>query len=242
MQIALDPLREHPAVWGGLADKCAARGVSLASGMFGTIGEDYSTIETIRRTGGIVPDDTWEQNLANITVNARIARDLGLGLVTFHAGFMPHETTDPAFDKLLDRIAKVAEVVAGQGLALAFETGQETACTLRSFLQELGHPQVGVNFDPANMILYDKGDPIESLRVLSPWLKQCHLKDATKTSIPGTWGEEVPVGTGQVDWRSFLNVLTAAGFKGPLCIEREAGNQRVKDIRAAKVFMEGLVG
>jgi L-ribulose-5-phosphate 3-epimerase len=101
-----------------------------------------------------------------------------------HAGFLPHEETDPAFGKLLGRIRAVADLFAAQGIELGLETGQETAETLRLFLQKLDRPNVGVNFDPANMILYDKGDPIQALQLLRPWLKQCHIKDANRTECP----------------------------------------------------------
>ena len=87
------------------------------------------------------------------------------------------------------------------------------------------------------MILYDKGEPVESLRVLAKHVKQCHIKDATKTKTPGTWGAEVVVGTGEVDWAAFFGVLEEAGFNGYMAIEREAGDQRVKDIKAAKEFV-----
>jgi L-ribulose-5-phosphate 3-epimerase len=101
---------------------------------------------------------------------------------------------------------------------------------------------VGVNFDPANIILYDNGDPIQALRVLGPWVRQVHLKDANRTRVPGTWGEEVVLGTGQVDWPAFFRLLDELGFEGHLCIEREAGNQRMEDIRAAREFIEELLG
>src|SRR4051794_476449 len=85
VQIALDPLREQPQVWGKFAELCRANGIELASGMFVTVGEDYTTPETIRRTGGVVPDETWKANWQNIQANAAIAEELGLQLVTFHA-------------------------------------------------------------------------------------------------------------------------------------------------------------
>src|ERR1700722_10895878 len=91
VQIALDPLREQPEVWGVLPELCAKHGITFVSGMFGTIGEDYSTLESIKRTGGVVPDATWEQNWRNIQSIASIAQNLGLKLVTLHAGFLPHE-------------------------------------------------------------------------------------------------------------------------------------------------------
>ena len=237
VQIALDPLRELPAVWGGLPELCARNGVEFVSGMFGTVGEDYSTLESIRRTGGVVPDATWPENWRNIQAAADIAEKLGLKLVTFHAGFLPHEPNDPGFHTLLNRMTLIADLFAAKGIDLALETGQETAETLGLFLQKLGKTSVGVNFDPANMILYDKGDPISALQSLGPWLKQCHIKDAVKTKVPGAWGAEVPVGTGEVDWRAFLRMLENLVFKGNLAIEREAGGQRVADIRTAREYL-----
>lgn len=241
VQLALDPLRENPAVWGGTADLFARAGMSIVSGMFGTLGEDYTTLDSIRRTGGLVPDEHWEANWRNIQEVVEIASRLRLSLVTFHAGFLPHDEKDPAFRKILERITRVADLFASRNLRLGFETGQETAETLGAFLRKLGRPNVGVNFDPANMILYDKGNPIEALRMLGPWLQQCHIKDANRTRVPGTWGDEVVVGTGQVDWAGFFRVLKELGFAGNLCLEREAGNQRVEDLRAARTYLEKIV-
>ena len=101
-------------------------------------------------------------------------------------------------------------------------------------LEELEQPNVVVNFDPANMLLYGKGDPIEAVRVLAPWIRQVHVKDANQSADPGTWGEEVAVGTGQVDWPAFFSTLAEVGFTGDIVIEREAGDQRVADIRTAR--------
>lgn len=240
IQCALDPLREAPETWGNFGYLSSQHGVTLVSGMFGTIGEDYSTLETIRQTGGLVPDATWEQNWANIQIAAQTAGDLGLRLVSFHAGFLPHDESDPDYLKLQQRMRQVAEVFAARNITLALETGQETAETLRAFLVKLDCPNVGVNFDPANMILYGKGDPIEAMRVLGPWIRQVHLKDAIATATPGTWGEEVVAGTGQVDWPTFFTTLDQLGFNGEICIEREAGTQRVADILTAKNLIDQL--
>jgi L-ribulose-5-phosphate 3-epimerase len=242
LQCALDPLRAEPATWGQLSECCAAAGLTIVSGMFGTVGEDYSTLESIRRTGGLVPDETWNENWRNIQATASLARNMGLTLITFHAGFLPHDPRDPSFAKLLKRIRQVAQLFADQGITLAFETGQEMAATLRAFLETLNCPNVGVNFDPANMILYDQGDPIAALRVLAPWIKQCHIKDAIRTRQPGRWGEEVAVGTGEVNWKAFIQALREIGFHGYLAIEREAGNQRVADICTARKHIENLLG
>lgn len=241
VQLALDPLRESPEVWGNLPAMCEEHGVSIVSGMFGTIGEDYTTLESIRLTGGVVPDETWEQNWQNIHQTADLAAQLGLTLVSFHAGFLPHDQNDPEYQKLRGRIAQIAALFATNNIDLVFETGQETATALRDFLEDLGCPNTGVNFDPANMILYGKGDPIEALRILGPWIKQVHIKDAVATKDPGTWGEEVAAGSGQVDWKVFFATLENLGYQGNFCIEREAGNQRVADILTARQMVGSLV-
>jgi sugar phosphate isomerase/epimerase len=241
LQIALDPIRSDArGAWADLGSLCAKGGVTLASGMFGTLGEDYTTLETIRRTGGVVPDATWADNWRNIQANAELAQRLGLTLVTFHAGFLPHDEKDPAFARLQGRLRQIADLFASRKIALGMETGQETADTLAAFLRKLERPNVGVNFDPANMVLYAKGEPKAALATLAPWVRQCHVKDAVRTKVPGTWGEEVPVGTGDVGWKDLFQALVAAGFAGPLCIEREAGHARVADIRAVREYLETL--
>ena len=238
VQLALDPLRDSPGVWSQTETLFHQNDITIVSGMFGCVGEDYSTLETIRLTGGISPDKTWEQNLKNIRATVELAARLGLKLITFHAGFVPHVESDPDFTKMVARLAEVADVFASEKLLLGLETGQETAPALASLLHKLNRPNLGVNFDPANMILYDKGDPVEALHTLAPWILQVHIKDARRTKVPGTWGEEVPAGTGEVDWPAFFATLAQLKFTGDFVIEREAGEQRVADIRAAKAVVE----
>lgn len=240
LQLALDPLRERLPGWDQAQEILAASQVELSAGMFGTIGEDYSSLDSIRRTGGVVPDETWDANWRNIQANAVLAGELQLKLVTFHAGFLPHDDRDPDYQKLLGRMERIATLFASRGIHLGLETGQETADTLARFLDRLDCPTVGVNFDPANMILYDKGDPISALRTLGKWLKQCHIKDAKRTCTPGAWGEEVVVGAGEVDWPAFMQTLVACNYAGRLMFEREAGNQRVQDICAGHRFISSL--
>ena len=241
VQLALGPLRDEPAVWGQTPELLQAAGISIASGMFGCVGEDYSTLDTIRVTGGLVPDATWEQNWKNIQATTELARRLDLKYVMFHAGFLPHDEKDLSFAKLKQRLLQVADAFQARGIALGLETGQESASVLVDFLQKLNRPNVGANFDPANMILYDKGNPIDALRKLGHWVRHVHIKDAIRTKVPGTWGEEVVVGTGEVDWSAFFAALKAVGFNGDFCIEREAGTQRAADIRTARELVERIL-
>lgn len=234
VQLALIPLLEDGAVWSCAPQTLAQAGVRIASGMFGTVGEDYSSIDAIRRTGGIVPDATWDATWQRVRQVAPLAARLKLTLVTFHAGFIPEDANDPLYQRALERMERIAELFADYGIDLGLETGQENAATLKSFLETLNRPNVGVNFDPANLILYNSGDPIESVKLLMSHLKQVHIKDAVRTTTPGAWGREVVVGTGEVDWGAFAVALGAGGYHGDLVIEREAGAQRMDDIRAAR--------
>jgi sugar phosphate isomerase/epimerase len=234
VQLALDPLVHSPTLWQDAGTVLQQAGITIISGMFGCAGEDYSTLDSIRLTGGIAPDATWEQNLTHIRAIVPLAAALKLKLVTFHAGFVPHDPADPDFDKMLFRLKSVAAIFAAADMLVGLETGQETAAELATLLEALQCPNVVVNFDPANMLLYGKGDPIQAIQKLAPWIRQVHIKDATPSPIPGQWGAEVTVGTGAVDWSAFFTALAAANFSGDLVIEREAGTSRVADIRTAR--------
>src|SRR5439155_4395163 len=132
----------------------------------------------------------------------------------------------------LDTLARVSDLGKAKGVTIAFENGQETADRLRLTLNELKCPNVKVNFDPANMLLSDKGDPLRAVEVLGPDIRSVHVKDANRPTTPGTWGEEVPLGQGQVNIKAFVKALQRAGHQGPLCIEREVGTQeeRLRDV------------
>lgn len=233
VQLGLVPHREDPGAWADVGHVLADAGVKIVSGMYSTIGEDYTTPETIRRTGGVVLDDDWQENLSRAKDAANLAETLQLPYVSVHAGFLPHETNDPEFDKLASRVATLAEVFGDKNIVVLLETGQETAYTLLLFLDEIkkrGVSNLAVNFDPANMILYDMDDPIDALKVLAPHVRQVHVKDARRTRIKGEWGEEVVVGTGEVDWNTFVTILANHDFTGNYIFEREAGTTRIEDI------------
>lgn len=234
VQLALDPLRESRPIWGKTDQVFRDHGIEIISGMVACLGEDYSTLESIRLTGGIAPDATWKPNLKNFAIAAAQARELGLKLVTFHAGFLPPDAAHPSFRKMTRRLAAVGDLFMEQGVMLGLETGQETAPELAALLTKLNHPNIGVNFDPANMILYGKGDPGQALHTLAPWVRQMHIKDARRTKVPGTWGQEVPAGKGDVKWRAFFASFKHVVHNLNLVIEREQGDQRVADIRTAR--------
>lgn len=210
----------------------AQQGWKITSTMIGFAQEDYSTLESIKATGGIVPDDCWEKNQKCFLDAIDVTAKLAVQYLSFHLGFID-ESDAEQFAKLSGRLRTLADAAAAKGITLLLETGQECAADLRSFLEKLNHPAVAVNFDPANMILYGKGDPVEAVKTLAPWIKHIHIKDATPTETPGTWGAEVPWGIGQVGNDRFLNALNEIDYTGALAIERECGESRLDDVKQA---------
>jgi L-ribulose-5-phosphate 3-epimerase len=214
-----------------LPEAARAAGFRMTGAMLGFPGEDYTTPQTIQKTGGFGDPALRPERMKRFEWALDRTRALGLTDLMFHAGFIP-EPGDPDRKALLDTLGKVSELAKAKGVTVAFETGQETADLLRRTLDELKCPNLKVNFDPANMLLYDKGDPIRAVEILGPDIRSVHVKDANRTTVPGTWGEEVPLGQGQANIRQFVKTLKRVGYRGPLCIEREVGTQeqRIADV------------
>jgi len=224
----------HHAAWAEGDDMPAAAkaaGFRMTGAMLGFPGEDYTTPQTIQHSGGFGNPATRAERLERLSWALDRTRELGLSNLMLHAGFIP-DPGDPDRRPFLDTLGKVSALAQAKGITVGFETGQETADLLRLTLDELKCPNLKVNFDPANMLLYDKGDPIRAVEILGPDIRSVHVKDAIWTKVPGTWGDEVPLGQGEVNIRSFLQTLKKVGYRGPLCIEREVGNQeeRMRDV------------
>jgi sugar phosphate isomerase/epimerase len=224
----------HHAAWEeGDKMPAAARaaGLQMTGAMLGFPGEDYTSPQTIQKTGGFGNPADRPERLARFQWALERTLALGLRDLMLHAGFLP-QPNNPDRKPFLDTLAKVSDLAKAKGITIAFETGQETADLLRRTLDDLKCPNLKVNFDPANVILYDMGDPLRAVEILGPDIRSVHVKDANHTKVPGTWGEEVPLGEGQVNIKQFIKALKNVGYRGPLCIEREVGNQeeRVRDI------------
>lgn len=214
-------------------------GIKLTGTMINYPGEDYSSIAVIRDTGGLVPERDFELRRKMTMEAGRLSIELGAKYMTTHVGFIP-ASNHPSYLGIVGKIRDVATALSDMGVELLMETGQERDTELLQFLNDLAVRNVHVNFDPANMILYGAGDPIEAIETLGRHIHHVHVKDGTLSDQPGVkWGEEVPFGTGQVGARRFLAALTRIGYHGPLAIEREAGNQRLEDV---KVAIEALKG
>lgn len=234
----------HHAAWDegdDMPTAAKASGFRMSAAMLGFPGEDYTTPQTIERTGGFGPKDLRSERLDRLRWALARVQQLGLTTLTLHAGFIPPEG-DSNRKPFLDVLAQAGELARAAGVTLAFETGQETADLLRKTLDDLETPNIKVNFDPANMLLYDMGDPLRAVEILGPDIQSVHVKDAKRTTTKGNWGEEVPLGQGHVNIPAYVAALKRVGYSGPLCIEREVGSQaeRIRDIESGIRLLQAL--
>jgi L-ribulose-5-phosphate 3-epimerase len=207
-------------------------------------GESYADIPTVQRTVGFIPPATREERERRTCDLSDFAAALGVNSIACHIGFVPEDTTHPDYDAVLEMVRRVCDHAARHRQTFALETGQEPAHVLLKFLKEVNRPNLGINFDPANMILYGTGDPIEALAVLGPHVLSVHAKDGDwpPRDKPGALGQERPLGQGSVNIPQFVQKLREVDFRGPLNIEREAEDQieRMADIRRAVTYLNSL--
>lgn len=202
--------------------KLEEAGVTISVVFCGFEGESYADIPTCSATVGLVPPETRAERIVEMKEIADFAKLLGVDAVGIHIGFLSHDTTDPQFVEIVKVTQDMCDYLASNGQRLHLETGQETADGLLAFLGAVDRPNLRVNFDPANMILYGSGEPIEALKKVGAYVSSVHCKDATWSDKPGEeFGCEVPLGQGAVGMETFLATLKEIGYDGPLTIERE---------------------
>jgi len=184
--------------------------------------ESYADIPSVSRTVGLVPPSTRAARLQEMKEISDFARLLGVDAVALHLGFVPHDASDALHGQVVEVTRELCDHCKKNGQNLHLETGQETADALLQFLAATGRDNLFVNFDPANMILYGSGEPIEALRKGGRYVRSVHCKDAKWAARPGLeWGAEVPLGEGDVGFENYLRTLKEIGYEGPLTIERE---------------------
>lgn len=217
-------------------------GYEITTVFCGFDGERYDDIPTVQATIGLVPDATRAARVAEMKQVADVTRRLGVPAVALHVGYIAPDRNSKAYQNVVAATQEVADHNASLGLKLTLETGQETAAHLRDFIKDVGRPNLGVNFDPANMLLYGNDKPVPAVETLAPWLFNVHAKDGNWPTQSGKLGEETPIGKGQVNFPEFIAKLKKVGYRGPLIIEREiSGAQQIADMRLAISFLKSLI-
>jgi sugar phosphate isomerase/epimerase len=207
-------------------------------------GEDYADIPTVQRTVGFIPRQTRAERERRMIAVSDFAAELNVPSIAVHVGFVPEDDSDEDYIAVRELVRRICDHAAKHRQTFALETGQESAEALRHFFIDVNRDNLRINFDPANMILYGTGDPIEALDVLQQHVVSVHCKDGDwpPKGVPGALGAERPLGQGAVGMERFIAKLRQIGFKGPLCIEREAhdAQERLRDIRSAVQLLEKL--
>lgn len=222
-------------------DAARQSGLQITAMFAGFDGQDYSNLETIRQTVGLVQPNLREHRKQIVFKYIDLAKELGVMALAAHIGFMPHDHAH-LDQPLVQTMRVILEHCAAAGQEFLLETGQEPAEVLLQFIHDVDRPNLGVNFDPANLILYGTDQPLPALDLLKDYVRGVHCKDGLWPKSPGELGTEVPIGQGDVGFAAFLKRLKEIGYKGPLTIEREGGPNVVRDVLQARAYLQTLCG
>ncbi len=193
-------------------------------------------------TLGLVPPEYRYVRMEVLKKGSDFARSIGVSSIATHVGFIPENPKDPLYPGLVAAVREVAAYCQKNGQFFCFETGQETPTTLVRTIEEVGLPNLGINFDPANLLMYGKANPVDALDLLGKFVRGVHAKDGEYPTDGYTLGQEKKVGEGMVNFPKVIAKLKGYGYQGALTIEREiAGQQQIEDILTARDYLLPLL-
>ena len=240
-QVFLDEI--EPELAGRLRRALDKYGIEATSLVVGGPGKEVWDFYQGPLTIGLVPRETRAARIAHIKKASDFAKQCGIPAVQTHCGFIPENPNDEVYRETVKAMREVAAYCKGNGQNFRYETGQETPITLIRAIQDVGVDNQGVNFDLANLILYGKANPVDAIELLGPYVQGIHAKDGLWPTNPKELGEEVAIGKGKVDFPRIIARLKELNYRGAVTIEREiSGAQQMEDVRAAKAYLEKLIG
>ncbi len=217
--------------------------VEITACAFGGTGSEVYSFYQGPLTIGLVPRQTRDARIARIKAHSDFAKKAGITAVQGHCGFIPEDPNDALYAETIAAIRSAAEYCRNNGQTFRCETGQETPITLVRAIRDVGLDNMRVNFDVANLILYGKGNPVDAVDLLAPYIEGVHAKDGLYPTDPKQLGREVPIGEGKVNFPALIAKLKEIGYTNPLTIEREiSGEKQRTDILVAKAYLEKLIG
>jgi L-ribulose-5-phosphate 3-epimerase len=240
-QVFVDEI--EPELAGRLRRALDKHGIEATSLVVGGPGKEVWDFYQGPLTIGLVPRETRDARIAHIKLASDFAKQCGIDAVQTHCGFIAENPNDPVYKETVTAMREVAGYCKRNGQNFRYETGQETPITLVRAIQDVGLDNQGVNFDLANLILYGKANPVDAIELLGPYVQGIHAKDGLWPTNPRELGQEVPIGKGKVDFLRIIRRLKELNYRGAVTIEREiSGPQQVEDVRAAKTYLEKLIG
>jgi len=217
-------------------------GVRITSVFIGFKNQTWNRVDG-PKTIGFVPPHLRAVRAVHACRVSDFVREAGLDAVTSHVGFIPEDPSSPEYAPLVEFLRAFAGYCRDNGQWFIFETGQETPATLRRAIEDIGLANLGINLDPANLLLYGKAKPLDAVDVIGKYIRNTHCKDGKWPTDDVNLGKEMPLGQGDVNFPALIPKLYAAGFRGPLTIEREiSGPKQVEDILKAKAMLEEIRG
>ena len=193
-------------------------------------------------TIGLVPPATRTARMDALKQTSDFAKMLGITQIQTHCGFIPEDPKDSLYEGTVLAIREVAKHCAGNGQKFLMETGQETPTTMSRAIHDVDQPNLGVGLDTANLILYGKANPVDAVTILGPHIHSIHAKDGKWPTDPMKLGDEVLIGTGDVNFQQVFSKLHAIGYTGAVTIEREtSGPQQIADVKAEKRYLEHVL-
>lgn len=194
---------------------------------------------------GLVPAEYRFARLQDLLKGAAYARELGITDVITHLGFIPQDPTDGNYIGLIHALKHLTTELKTYGQFFSFETGQETPLVVRRCIEDVGADNIGVNYDPGNLLIYGNGNPVDGLDLLGDYVRSVHAKDATYPTSGYVQGEEVVMGEGQANMKAVIEKLKAHGFDRVMSIEHErkglSMEQKEQEILHAKNYLENLL-
>ncbi len=196
-------------------------------------------------TIGIVPETHRKERIECLKKEAEFCAMLGVDNMTTHVGFMPEIPGSPEYISFLEGLCQVAEHCKKFNVKICFETGEETPIAVLRCIDDLharGFDNVGINLDPANLLMYGKGNPQDAVDIFGKYITGVHVKDGLYPTNGNDLGHETKVGEGRVDFECIIKKLHALNYRGPLTIEREIeGEAQEKDIIDTIEFLNNIL-
>ena len=220
----------------------ARHGVEVSTFWCGYRGERIWNFIDGPRTLGIVPEELRAARTEDLIKGSDFARMLGVSQMATHAGFLPECPSDPQYPGVLDSLRAIATRCRENGQYFLFETGQETPTTILRVIEDVGTGNLGVNLDPANLLMYGKANPVDSLRIIGKYVRDVHAKDGEYPTCGRELGVEKPLGEGSVNFPALIKGLKECGYDGAITIEREISSEKqLADIKRAIEILSALI-
>lgn len=193
-------------------------------------------------TLGLLPEEYRETRVKELKIGSDFAKKIGVTDVVTHVGFLPEVPTTTQYHKLIVTLKDVAGYMKDNDQYFLFETGQETPVTLLRTIEDVGTGNLGINLDPANLILYGKANPVDALDVFGKYVRGIHGKDGKYPTDGKNLGAETVIGEGKVNYPEFIKKLKSIGYDRSITIEREiTGEEQKRDIIYARDYLRKLI-